>query len=134
MLQIVYISSAAPGFESQNIDQILASARKNNSANHITGLLFHDGVRFLQALEGEDALVWQTYSRILEDPRHRAVVQLSQRQIDKREFGSWAMAAQKVGGGNSEELIAEVDRLVADLPDPNIREQFRSFARIRRAA
>ena len=44
------------------------------------------------------------------------------------------MAAQKVGGGNSEELIAEVDRLVADLPDPNIREQFRSFARIRRAA
>lgn len=137
MLQIVYISSARPGFHPKEVNRILASARKHNIINQITGLLFHDGRRFLQALEGEDALVRETYARIVEDERHRAVVCLSRRTIEVREFGPWAMAAQEMaldGQINQDALIATVDALVADVPDANVREQFRSFARVKRAA
>lgn len=134
MLQIVYISSARPDFDPKDVGRILASARERNSANNITGLLFYDGTRFMQALEGEDATVWETYARIKDDPRHYALVMLSQRPIDKREFGTWSMAAQKVDTSriDPDTLAASVDALVADVPDANIREQFRSFARIRR--
>jgi hypothetical protein len=137
MLQIVYISSARPDFEHKEVGRILARARVRNGENNITGLLFYDGMRFMQALEGDDDVVWETFARIKDDPRHYALVVLSQRKVDKREFGSWSMAAQKVdpsGRIDQDELVAAVDALVADVPDANIREQFRSFARIRRSA
>jgi len=135
MLQIVYISSASPDFDPKSLGHILSGARQRNDANNITGLLFYDGTRFMQALEGEEAGVWETFARIKDDPRHYALVVLSQRKIEKREFGNWSMAAQKIdasGRTDEDELVATVDALVADVPDANTREQFRSFARIRR--
>ena len=91
MRQLVYISSVRRrgGCRSATI---LAQSRRNNARRGITGLLFFDGKRFLQALEGDEATVDATFARIQADARHHALVVLSNRQIEEREFGEWAMA------------------------------------------
>jgi hypothetical protein len=129
--QLVYISTAVPGAA---IDPapILAASRRNNARDRITGLLWFDGKRFLQALEGEEAIVDQTFRRIQADPRHRALVVLSSRVIDAREFGEWAMDFRSVGvdPDRAQERIALLSRNAA----PEVRATFESFTRVRRAA
>ena len=134
MLQLTYISTATPGLPANVVADILKASRNNNAAAGVTGLLLHDSRRFLQALEGEAALVNRTYERIKADPRHRAIVLLSSREIETRVFGDWAMAAQQVAAGRGEDLAELVDTLTADVTDASIRELFRSFARLQRAA
>ena len=80
-----------------DIDEVLAKSRANNTRDEVTGLLFTDGHRFLQVLEGPQATVEDTFLRIIADPRHRALVLLSRRAITRREFGDWSMARRKFG-------------------------------------
>jgi|KBSSwiStaDraftv2_1062776.scaffolds.fasta_scaffold278924_2 hypothetical protein len=135
MFQLVYISSALRTVTADDVSAILAVSRRNNARNGLTGLLIHDGVRFLQALEGERDAVEARIEVIRADPRHRALVVLSQREIAAREFGSWAMADRAVQRVMGDLTLADtVDALVADVPDANTRELFRGFARIERKA
>jgi len=131
MRQLVYISSIR---RQAAIDpaNILATSRRNNARARVTGLLFFDGKRFLQALEGDDAVVDETFARIQRDDRHHALVVLSSREIERREFGEWAMAFNAPGDANSEAL-EQVEKLVADA-DPTVRATFEGFAKVRRAA
>lgn len=134
MHQLTYISTARKGLAETDIDAILAISRRNNSVANITGLLVFDGVRFLQALEGDKAAVEAAFLRIKTDPRHRAAVMLSLRETASREFGAWDMACERVSAGRAGRTVAEmVDALVVNLPDPNTRAAFTSFARIDRS-
>jgi hypothetical protein len=58
---------------------------------------------------------------------------LSQRDVGERQFGNWAMAAERAEirpGAVSMPQI--VDSLVAAVPDPNVRALFSSFVRLER--
>lgn len=134
MHQIVYISTAKAVADAE-IDQILAQSRRNNRRDQITGLLLYNGQRFLQALEGPEALVDRAYDRIRADPRHRAAVLLSSKRIDERQFGHWEMACERATNGGEEHhaLIDLVDRLVANVTDANLRAQFSSYVRLQTA-
>jgi hypothetical protein len=135
MFQLIYISTARPGVDQHEVSRILAKARGRNLADRITGLLVFDGVRFLQALEGDHELVEACYARIRKDERHRAPVTLSERDIEKREFGDWTMAWTRVDKIEGNLPLGEmVDSLVRQVTDPNTRALFRSFARIDRRA
>jgi hypothetical protein len=131
MRQLVYISSVR---KQADVDPavILAQSRRNNARARVTGLLFFDGKRFLQALEGDDATVDATFARIQADGRHHALVVLSNRTIETREFGEWAMAykAPDEEGGDPLERISA---LTANA-DPAVRATFAGFAKVRRAA
>ncbi|MBB3692252.1 BLUF domain-containing protein [Sphingomonas sp. BK580] len=129
MLQLVYISTAVGQVATA---PILAASRTNNTRDRITGLLFSDGRRFLQALEGEPAMVERAFVRIGADPRHRALVVLSRREVAQREFGDWAMA-ERVPGSDGEAFTRRVAALVANA-SPAVRATFDSFARLQRAA
>ena len=129
MLQIVYISSAVGTVDTA---PILAASRRNNARDGLTGLLYADGRRFLQVLEGEAEAVERTLERISADPRHRAVVVLSCRDIAAREFGTWAMA-QRVVGGDGDAFVAQVRALIAGAA-PAVRATFDGFVQLRRAA
>lgn len=131
MIQIVYISTAR-GDTHVERGHILLTSRRNNQRDGITGLLYDDGVRFLQVLEGDMSQVDSAYERIKADPRHRAVVVLSRRPIDAREFGDWAMASLSPGV-EAGEVMDRVGRLVAGASD-NVRATFESFARVRSVA
>jgi len=133
MHQLTYISTKRA--DDDELDTILAASRTNNRRDQITGLLISDGVRFLQALEGRKSLVHAAFDRISRDPRHRGIVTLSQRDVQCREFGHWEMASRPIARIDGEpDLVDLVDRLVAEVPEPNVRELFRSFARVRAAA
>jgi hypothetical protein len=132
MHQITYISTARPGMTEGDIAAILTSSRNNNHRDGITGLLVSDGKRFLQALEGDEALVNAAYTRIKADLRHRATVVLSTKSVSERQFGNWDMAFNRIGSvSENQTLTAFVDRLVAEVKDPDTKALFASFARIR---
>jgi len=129
MLQLVYISSVA---RAADLAGILSVSRLNNRRDGITGLLYSDGVRFLQALEGPTLAVETAYARISQDPRHNALVILSRRAVTTREFGEWAMAERRVGE-EADHFCVRVDRLLGGT-GPNVRATFDSFIKLRRAA
>ena len=129
MLQLVYISSAVGAPDTA---PILDVSRRNNARDGITGLLYADGRRFLQALEGEGDAVERAFLRISVDARHRALVVLSRREVTAREFGRWTMA-ERVPGADADAFLARVEALVANAA-PAVRATFDGMARLRRAA
>ena len=134
MYQLVYISTATDRTDAGVLDAILATSRRNNRRDGITGLLLHDGRRFLQVLEGPQPLVDAAFLRIRADPRHRASVMLHARQAEGRSFGEWDMACETVASAHGASLTQTVDRLVEGATDRNLKALFRSFARLDRAA
>lgn len=127
MLQLIYVSTAR-GPESIDLDDLLAKSRRNNRRDGITGLLHSKGRRFLQALEGEPARVEAAYARIAADPRHFALVVLSRRMVETREFGEWSMATDDGSG----DIVAQVAALVEGAA-PSVRGTFEGFAAMRAA-
>lgn len=130
--QLTYISSARPSLILADVEEILLASRRNNEHAGVTGLLVFDGKRFLQALEGPVEAVEEVFSRIAVDPRHRALVKLSSRGVDVREFGNWSMGSHLSGPVvGARDLLDHVDAMTDGLTDLNMRETFRGFARIR---
>lgn len=134
LLQLTYISTITRGLGDAIIEPVLESSRRRNAIAGVTGLLLFDGRRFLQALEGEPQAVRTTFDRIAADPRHRAIVRLSERQIDEREFGEWAMACQQVAAPQQQGSLADtIHQLTEAVPDLNTRDLFRGFAQLKTA-
>ena len=75
----------------QTLKQILSSAIRSNSERGLTGGLIFTRRYFAQVLEGEHAMVMETFARIFKDPRHKDVVVASTEAISERLFGAWSM-------------------------------------------
>jgi len=75
-----------------DIGSILATSRRNNARDGITGgLLFSDGC-FAQVLEGPLDAVEGAFERIQCDERHSDVTVLQSGPIPARDFPDWSMA------------------------------------------
>ena len=129
MLQLVYISTAVG---QPSTPSILAVSRRNNRRAEVSGLLYADGKRFLQALEGPKDVVEATFERIRLDPRHRAPVILSRREVQDREFGNWDMA-ERLPGEDADSFIHRIEKLVAGA-DASVRATFDGLVQLRHAA
>lgn len=135
MLRLIYISTARAVIAPTELDQILAISRRNNARADITGLLIAGGRRFLQALEGTESALAETFARIGRDPRHFAVVTLRRDTIAARAFPDWTMGYQRAGVlGAASSLPAIVDALVSGIEDPAVRAYFTGFAEVNAAA
>jgi hypothetical protein len=132
MLQLLYISSSKLGQPPIDLDALLQQCQTNNRRDGVTGLLYTDGRRFLQVLEGAKDTIDDTFLRILADPRHHALVLLSRRLIAQREFGEWAMARRAFGVGH-DEFMTRIGDLCRDA-DPNIRGTFEGLIEARRVS
>ncbi|CAO1634030.1 unnamed protein product [Jaminaea pallidilutea] len=93
LIQVVYTSSAKDRYMSRKeIEQILVYSRQRNTADSITGLLLYRDGSFAQFLEGPAAAVNATFHRIQGDQRHRGVIVLLNRSVERRDFHGWRMA------------------------------------------
>jgi hypothetical protein len=135
MLRLIYISTARAVVTPAELDGILAVSRRNNALAGVTGLLVVGGRRFLQALEGPEAAVTETFARIGRDPRHFAVVTLRHDIIATRAFPDWSMGYRRGDAiGEAAALPAIVDALTAGIEDPGVRAYFTGFAEVNAAA
>jgi hypothetical protein len=91
MIQLVYASAAARPFTSNELRDLLAKARTNNSSLGVTGLLLYNHGSFFQVLEGRQEIVDPLYERIEHDPRHDRILILSRKDIEEPSFGEWNM-------------------------------------------
>ncbi len=137
MRQLLYISTVHRAVAA-TIDPatILAASRRNNARDRITGLLFFNGKRFLQVLEGEEAIVDTTFRRIQQDERHYGLVVLSDHMVSVREFGEWAMAYHTPGTGGQGGDPTTLDRIasLAAHAAPDVRATFEGLAASARTA
>lgn len=91
LVRLVYASRAVETITPAVMDSILASSRKNNPADGLTGVLCTNNYIFLQLLEGGRREVSTAYNRIAADPRHKDVELLHFEEISERKFAGWSM-------------------------------------------
>lgn len=91
MISLIYLSSAIKKLSEAELLELLHKSEENNQALGVTGLLLYRDGNFLQVLEGEADVVRALYEKICKDPRHRGILKVSERPIQRREFGEWQM-------------------------------------------
>lgn len=112
--QLFYVSRAAAQVSKPDIDQLLASARRNNWRLDVTGCLMFSGRCFAQTLEGDAAHIEEVVARIASDPRHADMKILVDRVVSARQHASWSM-----GYVYNLDLADHIDSLLAgESPTP----------------
>jgi Sensors of blue-light using FAD len=93
LVELLYCSvSVEPRLTKKDLDQILASARRRNVAQDITGMMFYHRGEFVQILEGSKESVANVYKNfICSDPRHAAINKVCENTITHRSFSEWSM-------------------------------------------
>lgn len=130
IFQLIYISTARAGATASDCLAILRSARARNRAAGVTGMLLFNSKRFLQVLEGEEGAVRAAYERIATDPRHAALVILSEKRLAAREFGAWDMAYDDGSTGSD---LRERTLALLEKAGPSTRALFETTAQLHRA-
>jgi hypothetical protein len=91
MIRLLYVSQAMPAITEEQVQDILASARRNNPAAGLTGVLVSGGGLFMQVLEGPEQPVLRQYVKILDDRRHSDCRILYFSPAINRIFDKWSM-------------------------------------------
>jgi hypothetical protein len=88
--------STLRGTDESVLPLILESARFHNAIDGITGMLLYFDGRFLQVLEGPQAVVRSTFERIVKDPRHFGAFKMDEIGVSERHFCEWTMGFQSL--------------------------------------
>ncbi len=132
-IQLIYASKPF-GFDDLVLRGILATARRNNERDGITGALVCREDLFLQLLEGPGDAVLSAFGRICRDDRHIDVNKLAENPIASRLFPEWSMrhdpaqswmwSREEVANGavtraSPVEILGVFSRLAAMSPAPD---------------
>ena len=86
-----YVSEAIVPWERDTIDAMVSRASAFNLQAGVTGVLFFDGNRYLQYIEGPDDGVDIVFSRIKSSALHRDLMELASGPIGRRMLPYWSM-------------------------------------------
>ena len=89
--RLIYRSRAADGFDMAALLEMLVVVREKNAVRRVTGLLVHQGGRFLQIVEGPEGEIEALWQAIQRDSRHFDIELLEDRSDQRRWFGDWNM-------------------------------------------
>lgn len=89
--RLIYISQSMIGADPEGLEAIVSSSVRWNAGVQVTGMLWADGARFAQVIEGDPDAVQLTMDRIRTDHRHSCIDVLLDRTVLSRQFGSWSM-------------------------------------------
>lgn len=90
---LLYVSNSLLGARaSEDISQILSTARSRNVTLGVTGALIFTGAHFAQALEGEASAIDELMLSIMADPRHERIDVVRAGEQAQRKFAGWSMA------------------------------------------
>lgn len=128
--RIIYASRATRSYDRAEMRELCIRSTKRNREDGITGLFLYDGLRFLQALEGDEARVKATMARIAADGRHDDILYSFCEAVIRREFPDWSM---EIPIGPGEDATTFVDKVKADVrfvSDIRLQAQFIGFAKL----
>ena len=92
LYNLVYCSRATAGMDDAELQRIVATARRSNARQGITGMLVFGSGIFFQWLEGPRDNVTALMSLLHSDPRHDNIVELSvDDDVGERLFPDWDM-------------------------------------------
>lgn len=86
------------------LGRILASARRNNIKQGVTGALIFSDDYFAQVLEGPREAINAIFEGIECDPRHSHVTVIHFKPVQTRRFSNWSMAFANVPGAGAVQL------------------------------
>lgn len=109
LMHCIYSSRAREDIQDAEVQALLASARRNNAARGITGMLLYIEGSFFQVLEGGADAVDSIYEVIAGDPRHDRVTQIIREPIAQRSFAEWSMGFETVARADAQRLVGEND-------------------------
>ncbi|HEX8496752.1 MAG TPA: BLUF domain-containing protein [Actinomycetales bacterium] len=110
MIRVIYCSQATHDVSPDELVDLLALSRRNNTAAGLSGLLLYTSQSFLQVLEGESGPLLRTYDAILKDSRHTNLRLLQQVEASAPLFPDWSMGFEHV---DDEDLEDQVDGFTA---------------------
>lgn len=113
MLQLIYTSTPVGSID---LAALCEQAVRNNSRDEITGVLAVRNGFYLQVLEGQQALVEDTFLRIITDTRHTDLQLLSRRLVTSRDFGQYAMV-EITKEESQRQLIGAVRHALTNAPE-----------------
>jgi len=136
LVELLYCSiSVAPKMTNVDIDQLLASARRRNLAENVTGMLIYHQGEFVQILEGSKNSVESLYEQFIDaDPRHTRINKEQQNPISHRRFNEWSMGF--LGAAEIESLMPSsaigilMDRLSDEAKSTSLSLGIRDFVSI----
>jgi hypothetical protein len=97
VFRILYKSVAVSSLTQKDVADIVAHSNKNNNAKGISGFLVFENGRFMQLLEGDEAIVKDLYySKIAKDSRHSDVIVLKESH-GPRTCSDWTMSQLPIG-------------------------------------
>jgi hypothetical protein len=93
LVELLYCSvSVASKLTNEDLNHILAAARRRNLAEDITGMLIYHRGEFVQILEGGNKSVTNVYENFIgPDLRHTAINKVQENTISQRSFNEWSM-------------------------------------------
>lgn len=92
LFNVVYCSRAAANVDAAIVDQVIATLRRNNTRQGITGMLISGDGIFFQWLEGPRASITGLMERLRSDTRHGQIIVLSEiEESSERLFPEWDM-------------------------------------------
>ena len=125
--QVIYISQAVRPLGERELEELVATASRNNKALGITGGLLYIENSFIQVLEGADESISRLLAAIEADPRHTDMRVISDRTADFRNFEEWSMGYVKPAVQDASIVISELrssrdtaqDAVPSGMPLPN---------------
>ena len=97
LARLLYVSDLAPGTRAGEVSRIVASSRRRNTADGLTGLLIFDGDRFCQYVEGTPTALEALRGRLDADVRHMRMETLIDGAFaGPRRFSDWRLGYVQV--------------------------------------
>jgi len=93
---IAYVSRALPDLSAERLHRLVEDAARFNKLAGVTGVLLHDGERFLQYIEGPPDGIDSGYERLLQAGSHIDIIELARGRLGQRQFPYWAMRSLPV--------------------------------------
>ncbi|BAX82537.1 BLUF domain-containing protein [Labilibaculum antarcticum] len=96
LIHIVYLSYSSKELSERELNDLLATIRRKNEIQNITGLLLYNDEAFIQVIEGDRENIHRVFDLISKDSRHTNVLKILEEPITKRAFPDWSMGFRKV--------------------------------------
>ena len=90
--RLAWSSVPSSSFSATRLDEIIASSRRYNDRNHISGRLLFTGAHFLGVLEGHEWDLHNLWPRLEMDKRHCDLIRIGDALCGRRWFPEWVLA------------------------------------------